>query len=345
LLAVVAPVGLTNCSSSEKSNAAGSGGSGNEGGAGSQGGTSATGSTVFSLLAKSVGRFFIKLNPADTELGTAANTTVDGTVKDGAELANYVETPVSSEGGCTLYKLTAPSCANANSGAGCDVATQVCTATDTCTKYPVKKNVGTVTVTGVETSTGTAPFTLTAVANSYSAGGDVTTVYPGFTEGSAIKVTAAGGDYPGFEISAKGIKQLVLGASSYQIGTTTPLNVTWTAPGSASDARVQATVNLSHHGGSKGYIACDVADTGSLTISAAQIAGLINMGVAGFPTLTVIRRSTGTAAVTSGQVVLSVESSISPAFAVEGYTSCTGDEAVTPCATGKTCNTNVKLCQ
>jgi len=340
LLAVLAPVGLTNCSSSEKSNPAGVGGSGNEGGGGSQGGTSASGSTVFSLLAKSVGRFFVKLNSV-----APANTTVDGTVKDGAEPLSYVETPVSSEGGCTLYKLTAPSCINANSGNGCDTTTQVCSATDTCTNYPVKKNVGTVTVTGVETSAGTAPFTLTPVGNSYIVGGDVTTVYPGFTEGSPIKITAAGADYTAFEISAKGIKQLVLGASSYQVGTTTPLNVTWTAPGSASDARIQATVNLSHHGGSKGYIACDVADTGSLTISAAQIAGLINMGVAGFPTLTVIRRSTGTASVASGQVVLSVEASVSPDFSVEGFTSCGGDEAVTPCATGTTCNTAVKLCQ
>jgi len=252
---------------------------------------------------------------------------------------------VSSEGGCTLYKLKAPSCANANNGNDCDTSSEVCTATDTCTKLPKNKNVGAVTVAGVATSAGAASFDLMNVSNSYNTPGDVTLNYPGVTEGGAIKVTAAGADYPAFELSAKGISQLQLGASSYQISASSPLTVTWTAPGASSDARIQATVNLSHHGGSKGYIACDVADNGSLTISAAQIGGLINMGVAGYPTLTVIRRATGTATITPGQVVLSVEASVSPAFSVQGYTSCLGDETVSPCGAGQTCNTDLKLCQ
>jgi hypothetical protein len=329
-----------NCSSSDKNDAATStGGSGSAGGAGSQ-----AGNTVFSLIAKSWGQFFVKITPTDATLGTVAGTDISGVVKDKANLLSYTETAVSTSNGCTLYKLLAPSCANANSGADCDVSTEVCTATDTCTKMPTKKNVGTVTVSGVQTAAGTSPFALTTSSNSYLTGGDVSIVYPGFTEGAPIKIAASGGDYPAFDITAKGIAQLVLGASSYKVKAASDLNVTWTPPGSASDARIQATLNLSHHGGSKGYIACDVADTGSLTISKDQISGLINMGVAGYPTLVVIRRSTGTAAVGTGQVVLSVESTITPAFAVDGYTSCLlADNS--ECPTGQTCNQTVKLCE
>jgi len=331
---------LANCSSSDKNDAAAStGGSTSAGGAGSQ-----AGNTVFSLIAKSVGHFFVKITPTDTTLGTVEGTDITGVVKDGPDLNNYTETAVSTSNGCTLYKLLAPSCANANGGADCDVSTQVCTATDTCTKLPTKKNVGTVTVSGVQTTTGTSPFALTLSSNSYLTGGDVSIVYPGVTEGSPVKISASGGDYPAFDATANGISQLVLGASAYKVKAASDLTVTWTPPGSASDARIQATLNLSHHGGSKGYIACDVADTGSLTISKDQISGLINMGVAGFPTLVVTRRSTGTAAISAGQVLLSVEASITPAFSVDGYTSCTKADN-SECPTGQTCNQTVKLCE
>jgi len=337
LLAVLAaPISATNCSSSEN-NQTGAGGTGTQEGTG---GTSSTSSTVFTLLAKSVGRFFVKLNSTDP-----ANTIVSGVVKSGADPNSYVETPVSTAGGCTLFKLSAPSCANANNGDGCDTSAEVCTGTDTCTKRPTNKNVGVVRVTGVETNTGTNSFELMNVSNSYNTPGDVLLTYPGISEGNAIKVSAAGADVPAFEVTAKGIGPLALGSASYQISTTAPLTVTWTVPNLSGDSRIQATVNVSHHGGSKGYIACDVADSGSLAISAEQIAGLINMGVAGYPTLTVVRRATGTAAIAAGQVVLSVESSVSPAFSVQGYISCLGDETVSPCGAGQSCNVDLKLCQ
>lgn len=338
---LVAPMCLANCSSSDKNISAGStGGSGSAtGGASSQ-----SGNTFFSLNAKSVGHFFVKIIPTNATLKTVEGTDVTGVVKDGADLNNYGETAVSSANGCTLYKLLAPSCASANAGADCDVSTEVCTATDTCTKQPTKKNVGTATVTGVQTTTGTSPFELTLSSNSYLTGGDVSLVYPGFTEGAPIKISASGADYPAFDVTAKGIAQLVLGASTYKVNATSDLALTWTPPGSASDARIQATVNLSHHGGSKGYIACDVADTGTLTISKDQLSGLINMGVAGYPTLVVTRRSTGVASLSAGQVLLSVEASITPIFSVDGYTSCTEADN-SECPSGQICNQSTKLCE
>ena len=352
LVLCAAALGLPACSSSsnKQGNTAVGGGSagggsaaigGNGGGGGSSNATNRTG---FAALAESVGRFLVRLSPADATLKTTATTSIEGVVKDGPEANLYTESILSSEGRCILYGLAVPTCVNANAGGGCNFSTEACTDTDICTKLPTKKNVGTVTVSGVATTSNTDPFALKAVSNSYQVPGEVTLAYPGFSEGAPISVSASGSDYPAFEVSAKGVAPLVLAATSYHASTGESLTVSWTSGGAASDARVEVTLNLSHHGGSVGYIACDVADTGSLTISAAQVSRLIDLGVAGYPTLTVIRRSIGTVTIAPGTVVLSVESSASPAFCVEGYTSCSLSDS-SECPSGKTCNTDMKVCE
>lgn len=343
----VAASGLVSvaCSSSSSNPAAGAtGGSGNAGaaaggasgaatvGGANAGGTSST-NTMVTAKADEVGRFSVTLFEASTAGGTTvpAYTYVSGVIRDGVTPLAYTMTQVAQEAACTLYSISVPGCTGVTGGCG----TGVCVATDTCKALPTAKNAGTVTITGV----GTSAITLVNISNNYQYGGDIT--YPGFAEGDTITLSSSGADYAAFTASAKGIAPLKLSTDTYNLSKTSPLNLSWTAPGALSNARVLVTLNLSHHAGSSGLLTCDVADTGSLTISASLISQLINLGVAGFPTLTVTRTSVGWASITPGSVAFDVSSPISRTVTVDGYVSCTADA---DCTSG-TCNTDVKLCQ
>ena len=72
-----------------------------------------------------------------------------------------------------------------------------------------------------------------------------------------------------------------------------PLTLTWTAKGASADSTIHVHLDISHHGGTKGQIECDTADSGSLTIGASLVTQLVNLGVAGFPTVRLTRSSVG----------------------------------------------------
>ena len=117
------------------------------------------------------------------------------------------------------------------------------------------------------------------------------------------------------------------------------LQVTWTAPGKPDVARMRVYVDISHHGGTKGKIECDVAASGSMSIDATLVNGLLDMGVAGFPKTELHRYARGTATVSKGVVKFEVDSSVTRPLSIVGFTSCNTDA---DCA-GKTCQPNA-LC-
>jgi hypothetical protein len=57
-----------------------------------------------------------------------------------------------------------------------------------------------------------------------------------------------------------------------------PLPVRWQASGRPELARVEIDVEISHHGGFKGRITCDAADSGSLDVPATLVTKLIDLG-------------------------------------------------------------------
>jgi Cys-rich repeat protein len=116
--------------------------------------------------------------------------------------------------------------------------------------------------------------------------------------------------------------------------------LSWTPQGSAGKSRIQVKVEISHHGGAKGAINCDVEDTGSLSVAASLVTGLINLGVAGFPTVTLNRVSTGSTDITPGRVDLLVVQTVQRFLTIPGVVSCNTNA---DCPTGQTCTTT-KLC-
>jgi hypothetical protein len=259
--------------------------------------------------------------------GAAAYTAVLGKVYGGAYPAAVIWTAVEDGGGCRLLTPRVPFC-----DPGCG-GTAVCVQDGRCQAFPTAQNLGRVSVSGV----GASSFEMEPISGNYQPGVGVDLPYPPFTEGAAVHMATAGGGLPAFALDSVGIPPLeVHGAFALDDGR--PLPVRWTPAGQPGSARIEIKLDISHHGGTRGKVECDVADTGALDIPAAHISRLLALGVAGFPTIVITRVATGTTALAHGKVTLRVISSVELAVQVPGLRSCTDDR---DCPAGQRCQSNL----
>jgi hypothetical protein len=114
-----------------------------------------------------------------------------------------------------------------------------------------------------------------------------------------------------------------------------PLQLSWRPGAVGARSRVHVKLDVSHHGGSKGEINCDVPDTGELEIAASLVTELLGLGLAGFPTINVDRVAVGTDAA-NPNLTLVLASDVTRAVDT-GVVSCLDDDA---CADGQTCQSN-----
>lgn len=277
-----------------------------------------------------LGTFQVKLvAPTDSAAGL---TSILGKIYDGAQPETVIWETAATDGGCTLYTPRVPFCATP-----CG-ATAACVEDDTCQAYPTSRSVGTVKVSGVATTAGAETFTLTAVANSYQPPSGTALAYPPFEAGDEVRFEASGSDFAAaFALHAPGVAPLeVANASSLALAASTAFALAWDAGDEGSTVHVK--LDISHHGGSKGKIECDVADTGALTLSAAMVDQLLGLGAAGYPSIIVTREAVGHAAIATGHVDLVVSSEVEAPIAVPGVTSCTED---TDCVSPATCQSDL----
>jgi hypothetical protein len=331
--------------------AGGDGGSGSGGVVVSSGGGAGGGGVTGSGTVAAYGVFDIHYK---TDLGF---TSVDGIMRDGAPLEAIVwEQSKAPEAGCALYKPRAPFC-------DACVPPNVCTADYVCSTPPGTHGVGVVSVTGLNSVAN--PLVLTDVRASTTTYQSAETLpLPPCTAGGAIRLDATGeGDYPAFSISSQCIAPLAVTNASIVIESGKPFTLTWT-PGTVAGARIKLVFDLSHHGGSKGRLICETADTGSLEISGTLIKSLMDLGVTGWPKADVTRMLTAQTPVGSGQAELRVYADTEFVVQIPGLTSCNTDaDCVSPetcqnpgmmcgiscttsadCPTGKTCLTTTKIC-
>jgi hypothetical protein len=203
----------------------------------------------------------------------------------------------------------------------------VCTGTNVCTPRPNQVDVGELHVEGLGDSTydvkPTAPNIL-----SYQI---ITSLaYAACKEGVDVKVSANA-----FSLATKCISPLKV-TSPVPIPVTSgqPMHLAWTPPGQSGISRIEIELEISHHGGFKGQIECDVPDTGSFDVPAPLITALVSLGRAGYPTVKVARTSRASAA-TQPQVTLTVHSQVELPVNT-GVISCGGGDSP-PCPTGTTC--------
>jgi hypothetical protein len=199
----------------------------------------------------------------------------------------------------------------------------VCTGDDQCTPYPAPVAVGNIAVNGLGDALSLEPATTMIVYQSPSL------AYPPCEAGS--KVTASAN---GFALEAECIAPLQLtGPEPLPVKTGEVVHVTWKAAATGAKSRIRIGLDVSHHGGKKGQIDCEVADTGSFDIPAPLVTKLIGLGLAGFPTINVNRVSLGVDA-KNAEVSLLLSSSITRAVDT-GVKSCLDDAE---CDDGQTCS-------
>jgi hypothetical protein len=207
---------------------------------------------------------------------------------------------------------------------------------DVCVVEPSPVGVGKILVSGVLTEGGADPFEMSPqnpTTNAYNAYGANKLKYPPFDEGAAISFAAEGGVFEPFSINARGIRALELtvqGAQPFVPGE--PTELTWVA-GDQAIARILVTVDISHHGGTKGEIRCETSDDGAMEIPGALVSELVELGVAGFPLVYVERRQTRVANVQGGHVDLNLLSRAERFLEIPGLVSCSGGT----CADGQMC--------
>jgi hypothetical protein len=309
-------------STAGSSGAATGGGGSPAGGSGTSAGTSNAGTgAVPGDSEQVVGTFAIQMK-VDKSM-----TSIVGQVADAPVPRNLIWTDKTTEGDCRLSTPKSPFC---EEGCGADV----CVADGECQPYPKGHSVGAVTLTGVKLEGGGSEIALREIAASYQPPAGTSLAYPPFGAGDTIEVRAAGADYPAFELSAPGVDPVELKTTDLALAPDKAFVLEWDPAPSGAASRMHVKIDLSHHGGVKGLIECDAADSGSLTISEAMIAELISLGVAGFPSVELTRTSIDTAQLDHGKVQLEVSALVVRYLTTPGVESCTTDE---DCSDGKTC--------
>jgi len=95
-----------------------------------------------------------------------------------------------------------------------------------------------------------------------------------------------------------------------------------------------AVSSIAACGGAMSPDSAVAADAGSLELPGALITELLDLGVAGFPSIIVTRRSVGSAAIATGRVDLVISAKTEHFVDIEGVTSCSD---TSECPDGQTC--------
>ena len=281
-------------------------------------------------LEERVGRFALLSRP-DTELAAMGTTQLNGFVRDGVRPADLDEV-LMQEGECRLVTgpdlLCDPRCA----------VSEVCTTDGSCIAAPTSQDVGTISVAGTATAIQLVPNT----ANNYLPEVGTTIDYAPYDLGAELALSAPGGSLAPFVLRGHGVEMLELEEGEWLVAMDQPLTLRWQAPAESNDAvRIVIELDIAHHGGVDAQIACDVADTGTFDIPATLINGLLERGVAGFPAVTLTRRSVDSTAVGAGCVEFVVASETSRDVSIPGLVSCGSDD---DCSDGQRCNVENLTC-
>ena len=330
-------VGLIACSSDTKGGTdAQSGAPSTAGGSSATGGANAGGTSpgAGSSSKGPVGTFTVALNPVVEN--EAAYTSIFGKVYGGPYPTEIIETVIASDSSCKVYKYSLQACYDPTC-----TGDQTCVAENVCETKPSPVSVGDVSVEGV------GPSLLKLSATNFNYQYPLDLPYPGMTEGEPVTLTGSGGSFSAFTISAKGVAPIATSAASYLVANDQPLTLKWTPGASSVGAEVTATLNVSKHGGSAGYMQCTTTDSGTLTIAADVLKALVQLGVGGFPELLLKRSTHGEATVAAGKIALEIEAVAKPALNIEGYCSCFNDSDCGSCTDkAKTsCDSLKRLCK
>jgi len=309
---------LAGCSSSSSATPEGLGGASAGGEAGSTSNAGASGSLPLT------GTIRLSLKAANETTMAKAFSVAGGTVYDGPVPEAFPLAVALEEPGCRLLKPKLPFC---SSGCGGDAA---CVDDETCAAYPKAQNVGILRLEGL----GSAPVTMDPFPPSFAYQSQALP-HPPCVEGESVRLSA-----DGFGVATPCIAPLIVVNTDFAVTRGQPLELGWEAPTQADQTRLLIKLDVSHHGGKKGEIDCDVPDTGMFEIPASLVTALVDLGLAGYPTI-VLTRSASASSSDQPAVNFAVSSGIEREVDT-GITSCTEDAH---CPTEQRCNTDKLVCE
>ncbi len=259
---------------------------------------------------------------------------VDGTVSDAVVPVTILE-EIGRDGDCVLLKRNNPFCSPACAPLEtCDFGT--------CVPYPTEQGLGTATVTGLLEAVEMLPVPPGA---KYF---DITVPHPPADPGALITLTTTGDVYPAVELHGVGVEMLSMTTTDLVIESGLPLVVGWDPPvAEVARAEIWMRLNVDQHGVTPVMLTCVTADDGAFDLSATLIDQLLALGVTGYPSLAVHRRTIDTAEIGDvegepGCMEFRVASTANPSVRVEGYTPCLTDF---DCPPPLTCNEPIGLCE
>lgn len=253
-------------------------------------------------------------------------TGVNGEVADGVVPGNVPEV-VAEEGYCRLLRKPSFFCSPA-----C-VPGETCGADGKCIPYPENQSVGLVELAGLKTA-----LSMEAKWGNYY-GNSGSMEHPGFDPGALLTLHALGADLPGFTLGGVGVVPLTMAKSQLTVDDTAGLELEWTSGPSHDGVQMHIELNINNHGSTSAWIACDCPDTGTLEIPHSLLAALFQIGVSGFPSLHLSRRSVHSAHLNVGCVDFKVHADHDASIQVAGVTSCTSDAQ---CGPGQTCGSDLQ---
>jgi hypothetical protein len=254
--------------------------------------------------------------------GTPAHATATGQLFDAATAA--VTSKVDTESGdCSLLVPDFPACG---------ACTGVCVADGDCQPAPVPIDAGNVVVKGTDGG----DVTLNRDRRMFFYQARSALAFPPCKEGA--DVTLAGADFEATIQCVAPLELLTQEPVAVKTGSGVPL--AWTPPEDASKSRIKIKLDISHHGGKKGEILCDVPDTGEFELPEALVSKLISLGVAAQPTIGLTREASAQASGKPG-VRFTIVSPIERAVDT-GFASCVEGEM---CPEGTTCDSATKVCR
>jgi hypothetical protein len=308
-------------SASGGSSGVGGSGSGNGGSAGSTGGSSGTSGT---------GEPSGEVCPNERRAGSLSlrmtndRTIVDGSISDGIAPAG-VYREISSAGSCQLLGPRDLFCATP-----CGSGT-TCAGDDMCVPTPMKQSAGAITLTGLEEPLEVMANGITGIYSD-----TILDPYPLFEAGAAIELSAAGDVFAPFTLRGWGVPPLVTSLSTANVVSGSAVPLTWDTAGVNSEqSEIFISFSVNVHGATTGWIECTAPDTGSFDIPAALVSDLVDLGLSGFPRMTMTRRSADSTDLSTGDCVdFEVGSQVTIELTVDGLVSCNEDSE---CPEGQMC--------
>lgn len=249
---------------------------------------------------------------------------VSGTLYGGAYPDAMPMRIVQEEDDCQLREAIHPFC-----GTPCG-SDAVCVDDDQCSPYPSPQDVAEITVDGLDPG----PVTLPPFPPNFFYQSEEL-AYPPCSEGDLLRL-----DADAFAAEAPCIAPLAVDPdAAISVRSGEPVQLSWDVPGDSELARIQILLDVSHHGGKRGDVVCEVPDTGSYEIPASLVTALLDQGLAGFPSVILTRRvrSESTLPNVHFSVVASLERSVDT-----GVQSCLSDEE---CPEGQTCDRQAVICR